>query len=179
MAKSNLTETQKAILKKLTDEFTQLNAVVPEPQGLIDVGAIKEQSRLEKQFNHECDMANKAFTNLKIDAMLKDMETIRGDLAKLNLGIKRSYQGAESIEIFPTHKPYEQIEHYYKFRIDYKDSHHYEKQFGSIKRRVDCKYCISFSKDSIFNINRETFGELIQSNEFKEKLKWLYEASLK
>ena len=179
MAKTNLTETQKDILKRLTDEFTQLNAVAPEPQGLIDVAGIMEVSRLEKQFNHECDMANKAFTKLKCDAMLKDMETIRGDLAKLNLGIKRSYEGAESIEIYPTHKPYAQIEHYHKFRIDYKDSHHYEKQFNGIKRRIDCKYCIRFEKNSIFNISRETFMELIQSNDFKEKLKWLYEATLK
>lgn len=179
MAKSNLTDTQKNIIKRLTDEFTQLNAVAPEPQGLIDVAGIMEQSRLEKQFNHECDMANKAFTKLKCDAMLKDMETIRGDLAKLNLGIKRSYEGAESIEIYPTHKPYAEVEHYYKFRIEYKDSHHYERQLGSIKRRVDCKYCISFEKNSIFRISRETFVEMIQSNDFKEKLKWLYEATLK
>ena len=179
MAKSNLTQTQKDILKRLTDEFTQLNEVAPEPQGLIDVAGIMEQTRLEKQFNHECDMANKAFTKLKCDVMLKDMETIRGDLAKLNLGIKRSYEGAESIEIFPTHKPYEQIDHYYKFRIDYKDSHHYERQLGSIKRNVQCKYCIRFEKNSIFSISRETFVEMIQCNEFKEKLKWLYEATLK
>lgn len=179
MAKSNLTDTQKNIIKRLTDEFTQLNEVAPEPQGLIDVAGIMEQSRLEKQFNHECDMANKAFTKLKCDAMLKDMETIRGDLAKLNLGIKRSYEGAQSIEIYPTHKPYEQIEHYYKFRIEYKDSHHYERQFYGIKRRIDCKYCISFDKNSIFRISRETFKEFIQCNDFKEKLKWLYEATLK
>ena len=179
MAKSNLTDTQKNIIKRLTDEFTQLNAVAPEPQGLIDVAGIMEQSRLEKEFNHECNMANKAFTKLKCDAMLKDMETIRGDLAKLNLGIKRSYEGAQSIEIFPTHKPYAEVEHYYKFRIEYKDSHHYERQLGSIKRNVQCKYCISFVKNSIFNISRETFVEIIQSNEFKEKLKWLYEATLK
>lgn len=179
MAKTNLTQTQKDILKKLTDEFTQLNAVAPEPQGLIDVAGIMEQTRLEKQFNHECDMANKAFTKLKCDVMLKDMETIRGDLAKLNLGIKRSYEGAESIEIYPTHKPYEQIDHYYKFRIDYKDSHHYERQLGSIKRNVQCRYCIRFEKNSIFGISRETFVEMIQCDEFKEKLKLLYEATLK
>lgn len=179
MAKTNLTQTQKDILKKLTDEFTQLNAVAPEPQGLIDVAGIMEQTRLEKQFNHECDMANKTFTKLKCDVMLKDMETIRGDLAKLNLGVKRSYEGAESFEIFPTHKPYEQVEHYYKFRVEYKDSHHYERQLGKIKRNVQCKYCIRFEKNSIFNISRETFVELIQSDDFKEKLKWLYEATLK
>ena len=179
MAKTNLTDTQKAILKKLTDEFTQLNAVAPEPQGLIDVAGIMEQSRIEKQFNHECDMANKAFTKLKCDAMLKDMETIRGDLAKLNLGIKRSYEGAESFEIFPTHKPIEQIEYYNKFRVNYKDSHHYERQLNGIKRRIDCRYCISFEKNSIFSITAQTFGELISTNEFKEKLKGLYEVTLK
>ena len=179
MAKTNLTQTQKDILKKLTDEFVQLNAVAPEPHGLIDVGAIMEKSRLEKQFNHECDMANKTFTKLKCDVMLKDMETIRGDLAKLNLGIKRSYNGAESIEIYPTHKPYEEVEHCYKFRIEYKDSHHYERQFGSIKRRIDSRYCIRFEKNSIFSISRETFVEMIQCDDFKEKLKYLYEVTLK
>jgi hypothetical protein len=179
MAKTNLTDTQKAILKKLTDEFTQLNAVAPEPQGLIDVAGIMEQSRLEKQFNHECDMANKTFTKLKCDAMLKDMETIRGDLAKLNLGIQRSYNGAESFEIYPTHKPYEQIEYYHKFRIEYRNSHHYERQFGSIERNVSCKYCVRFEKNSIFHISRETFGELIATEDFKEKLKGLYEVTLK
>ena len=175
MAKSNLTDTQKDILKKLTDEFTQLNAVAPEPQGLIDVAGIMEQSRLEKQFNHECDMANKAFTKLKCDVMLKDMETIRGDLAKLNLGVVRSYNGAESFEIYSTHKPYAQLDYYHKFRVEYKDSHHFERQLNGIKRRVSCKFCISFEKNSIFRISRDTFIELIQSNEFKEKLKWLYE----
>jgi hypothetical protein len=179
MAKTNLTDTQKSIIKKLTDEFVQLNAVAPEPKGLIDVAGIMEQTRIEKQFYHECDMANKTFTKLKCDAMLKDMETIRGDLAKLNLGIKRSYEGAESLEIFPTHKPYEQIESYNRFRIDYQDSHHYERQLGSIKQRVQCRYCISFEKNSIFRISRETFKEFIQCNEFHEKLKWLYEATLK
>jgi hypothetical protein len=179
MAKTNLTDTQKAIIKKLTDEFVQLNAVAPEPQGLIDVAGIMEQTRLEKQFNHECEIANKTFTKLKCDAMLKDMETIRGDLAKLNLGIKRSYEGAESLEIFPTHKPYEQIDHYHKFRLEYKDSHHYERKLGGITRYVQCRYCIRFEKNSIFSISRETFVEMIQCNDFKEKLKYLYEATLK
>jgi hypothetical protein len=178
MAK-NLTSTQKDIIKRLTDEFTQLNAVTPEPLGLIDVAGIMEKSRLEKQFNHECDQANKTFTKLKCDAMLKDMETIRGDLAKLNLGIKRSYENAESFEIYPTHKPYEQLEYYHKFRIEYRDSHHYERQFNGIKRNVSCKYCVRFEKNSIFYISRETFVEMIQCNDFKEKLKYLYEATLK
>ena len=179
MAKNNLTSEQKEIIKQLTDEFTKLNNTTPISTGLIDVNEIMETSRLEKEFGNECTLANKTFSKLKCDAMLKDMETIRGDLALLNLGIKRSYEGAESIEIFPTHKPYEQIDHYYKFRIDYKDSHHYERQLGSIKRNVQCKYCIRFEKNSIFSISRETFVEMIQCNEFKEKLKWLYEATLK
>lgn len=179
MAKANLTSTQKDIIKRLTDEFIQLNSVAPEPQGLIDVAGIMEQTRLEKQFNHEVDVANKTFTKLKNDAMLKDMETIRGDLAKLNLGIKRSYEGASSFEIYPTHKPYEQIEHYYKFRVEYKASHHYERQLGNIKRNVDCKYCVLFAQNSLFNTSRETFGELIATKEFKDKLKSLYEQTIK
>lgn len=178
MAKANLTPTQKAIIKALTDEFTQLNEVQPEPQGLIDVSGIMEQARLEKEFNHECEIANKTFTKLKCDAMLKDMESIRGDLAKLNLGIRRSYEGAESFEIFPTHKPIEQIEYNNKFRIEYRDSHHYERKLGGITRYIQCRYCIRFEKNSIFHISRETFGELIATEDFKEKLKYLYEQTI-
>lgn len=179
MAKTSLTQGQKEIIKRLTDEFTQLNEVAPEPQGLIDVAGIMEQSRLEKQFMNECDMADKTFKKLKCDAMLKDMESIRGDLAKLNLGIQRSYEGAESFEIFPTNKPFDKIEHYYKFRIEYKASHHYERQFGKLKRNVNCRYCVRFENNQIFHTSKETFAELIQTENFKEKLKYLYEASLK
>jgi hypothetical protein len=178
MAKSNLTQTQKDIIKKLTDEFTKINAVAPEPKGLIDVGAIIEEARLEKQFEHECKQANQAFTKLCHNAMLNDMETIRGDLAKLNLGIKRSYEGASSFEIYPTHKPYEQLEHYHKFTVEYRASHHYERKHGKITRQINCKYCVRFEQNSLFHTSRETFGELIATNEFKEKLKWLYEKTV-
>ena len=179
MAKTSLTQGQKEIIKRLTDEFTQLNAVAPEPQGLIDVAGIMEQSRLEKQFINECDMADKTFHKLKCDTMLKDMETIRGDLAKLNLGIQRSYEGADSFEIFPTHKPFKEIDYYYKLRIEYKASHHYERQYGKLKRKVNSRYCVRFQNNQIFHTSKDTFAELIQTENFKDKLKYLYEATIK
>ncbi len=178
MAKSNLTDTQKNIIKRLTDEFTQLNAVAPEPQGLIDVAGIMEQSRLEKEFNHECNIANKAFTKLKCDAMLKDMETIRGDLAKLNLDVKRSYEGAESFEIFPTHKPYNKLSGNEKLIMEYRDSHHYPRKLGHLQINVSCQYSVRFQISSLFYTTRDTFIELIQTDSFKKELKYLYERSL-
>ena len=107
MSTNNLSLEQKAIIKKLTDEFAKLNNTISIPTGLIDVNEIMESSRLEKEFRNECRMANNAYTKLKIDAMLKDMETIKSDLAILNLAVRRTYENSESFEIYPTHKPYD------------------------------------------------------------------------
>ena len=75
--------------------------------------------------------------------------------------------------------PYEQVKHYDKFRIEYTTSHHYERKLGSIKRNVDAQYCVRFQLNSIFYASRETFVELIATNEFKDRLKRLYEATLR
>ena len=107
---AKLTQNQKSIIKALTDEFEKINAVQSEPMGLIDVGGIIEEARLEKEFENECNMANEAFKKLKINEMLKDMESIRSDLKRLNLDVKQVNVGWCSFEIFPTHKEYKLLE---------------------------------------------------------------------
>lgn len=179
MAKNNLTLEQKEIIKQLTDEFTKLNNTTPISTGLIDVNEIMETSRLEKEFENECTLANKTFSKLKCDAMLKDMESIRGDLALLNLGVQRSYEGSHSFEIYPTHKPYDKIEHYHMVRIEYKDSHHYERTLNKLKRNISCQYRISMSISQVSNVVSPTFAEFIKTQSFKEKLKYLYELTIK
>jgi len=90
MAKSNLTDTQKSILKRLTDEFTQLNAVAPEPQGLIDVAGIMEQTRLEKLTTAEVtpDLAydiiktNIQNNNVTVNTQATDAKGIARELPK-------------------------------------------------------------------------------------------------
>lgn len=179
MSKNNLSLEQVAIIKKLTDEFAKLNNTISIPTGLIDVNEIMETSRLEKEFRNECKMANNAYTKLKIDAMLKDMETIKGDLAILNLAVKRSYEGSESFEIYPTHKPYDQLEYYYKLRVNYKDTHHYEKTFKGISIRIDCKFGLTIELNQITNTKPLPFDEFIKSSSFRDRLKTLYEQTIK
>lgn len=178
MAKNTLTDEQKAIIKRLTDEFTKLNEPAPTSMGLIDVSGIMEDSRLEKEFNNECELANKTFGKLKCDAMLKDMESIRGDLKKLGLDAKRSYEGAHSFEIYPTHKPFNDLDYYQKVRIEYKDSHHYERKHKSLIRRVTAQYCVGTQHSQVTNVTSPTFSEFIKTQTFKDKLKYLYEQTI-
>jgi len=179
MSKNNLTLEQKSIIKRLSDEFEKLNVSIPVSMGLIDISGIKEDARLEKEFNNECTLANSTFNRLKCDAMLKDMESIKGDLALLNLGVKRSYHNSDSFEIYPTHKPYDEVEHYYKIRIEYKDSHFYERKYKSIERNVQCRYCVSMDFNQISSVRKDTFAEFIQHPIVKDKLKYLYEQTIK
>jgi len=179
MAKNNLTAEQKTIIKRLTDEFTKLNEPAPISMGLIDVGSIIEDARIEKEFENECDLANKAFANLKITQMIKDMESIKGDLKLLNLAVKRSYEGSHSFEIYPTHKPIEQLEHYNKLRLDYKNTHNYEKKCNKLTRHIDCQYGVRMDVSQISHTNPIPFNEFIKNCWFKDKLKYLYEQTIK
>ncbi len=176
MVKSNLTESQTNIIKQLTNEFNKINTAIPESNHLIDVNEIIENSRLEQEFLKEIELANKTFNKLKIDAMLNDMESIRGDLAKLNIGIQQSYVGANSFTIFPTHKPFQNIESYYKIRITYKNTHHLIRKYKDIERHIDCQYKICF--DGSFTQYSKTFNEFIKTESFKDTLKTLYEQTL-
>jgi len=179
MSTNKLSLEQVAIIKQLTDEFAKLNNTISIPTGLIDVNEIMDSSRLEKEFRDECNMANNAYKKLKIDAMLKDMETIKGDLAILNLAVRRTYNNSESFEIYPTHKPYDQLKYYHKLRVEYKDTHHYEKTFKGITIRIDCKYGVTIEINQITKTKPLPFDEFIQSSSFRDKLKTLYEETIK
>ena len=179
MAKNTLTLEQKAIIKRLTDEFTKLNEPAPTSMGLIDVSGIMEDARIEKEFMHECDLANRTFSNLKCNQMFKDMESIKGDLAMLNLAVKRSYECSHSFEIYPTHKPIEELEYYHKLRVEYKNTHHYEKKCNKLTRHIDCQYGVSMQVSQITSIDPIPFNEFIQSKWFKDNLKYLYEQTIK
>lgn len=179
MAKSNLTDEQKSIIKRLTDEFEKINYEKPSPMGLIDVNEIIENTRLEKQFNNECELANKAFSKFKRDEMAKDMESIKGDLEKLNLGARILGQFSESFIIFPTHKPYDNLDYYQKVTIEYKDSHHYTRTYKGIQRNISTKYSVGTNHSQICYASAQTFAEFIKSDVFKEKLTYLYKQTLK
>ena len=179
MSKANLTTTQKAIIKSLSDEFSKLNTPIQISSGLIDVDDIMENVRIEKDFENECDLANKTFSKLKIAQMLKDMESIKSDLAILNLAVKRSYEGSHSFDIYPTHKPFDQLEHYYMFKVEYKNTHYHEKKCNKITRHIDCQYGVRMDVSQISHSNPIPFNEFIKSSYFKDRLKFLYEQTIK
>lgn len=173
MSKNNLSSEQKEIIKRLTDEFTKINNSIPVSMGLIDVNEIIESTRLKQEFFNECRMANDTFTKLKNNAMLKDMESIRGDLAKLNLDVKRSYANSESFEILSNEKSG------IKMRIEYKNSHYYDKNHGEITNRIQCQYVVGMQMGHFSFASCKTFNEFIKTDCFKNELKRLYEWSLK
>lgn len=177
--KNNLTESQRNIIQLMTEEFSKLNSTGVESQGLIDIAGIIEQSNLETQFIKECQAITNAFEKLKTDTMLRDMESIRGDLAKLNLGIKRTYENSDSIEIYPAHKPYGELGYSDKLRLEYITSQYTSRSLGSVSRSIPSKYIIRFRENSIFYVQAYTFAELIATEKFKEELKYLYRQTLK
>lgn len=174
-----LTESQKNIIQLMTEEFSKLNSTEVESQGLIDISGIIEESNLETQFIKECGAITKAFEGLKIDTMLRDMENIRGDLAKLNLGIRRTYENSDSIEIYPTHKPYGELGYSDKLRLEYITSNYTSRSLGNVSRSIPSKHIIRFRENSISYIQTYTLTELISTKKFKEELKYLYQQTLK
>jgi hypothetical protein len=169
-----LTESQKNIIQLMTEEFSKLNSTEVESQGLIDIAGIIEQSSLETQFIKECIAITKAFEKLKIDTMLRDMESIRGDLKKLNLGIKRTYENSDSIVIYPTHKPYHELVPSDKLRLEYITSYYTNRSLGNVSRSIPSKYIVRFLENSTFYVHRNTLAGLIATEKFKEQLKYLY-----
>lgn len=177
--KNNLTESQKNIIKLMTEEFSKLNSTKVESQGLIDISGIIEQSNLETQFIKECQAITKAFEKLKIDTMLRDMESIRGDLAKLNLSIRRTYENSDSIEIYPTNKPSHELVPSDKLRLEYITSNYTSRSLGSVSQSIPSKYIIRFRENSISYVQAYTLAELISTKKFNEELKYLYKQTLK
>ena len=169
-----LTESQKNIIQLMTEDFSKLNSTGVESQGLIDIAGIIEESNLETQFIKECIAITKAFENLKIDTMLGDMESIRGDLAKLNLGIKRTYENSDSIEIYPTHKPYHELVPSDKLKLEYITSHYTNRDLGNVSRSIPSKYIVRFRDYNVFYVQEYTLAEIIATKKFKEQLKYLY-----
>lgn len=169
-----LTESQKNIIQLMTEEFSKLNSIEVKSQGLIDIAGIIEESNLETQFINECVAITKAFEKLKIDTMLRDMESIRGDLAKLNLGIRRTYENSDSIEIYPTNKPSHELVPSDKLRLEYITSEYTSRSLGSVSRSVPSKYIIRFRENSVFYVQGNTLAGLIATEKFKEQLKYLY-----
>jgi hypothetical protein len=172
-----MTQTQQQIIFDLTKEFESINKKAPAKGKLIDISLILDEVHQDDTTRQLVSINNKAQTDAVWDMLYNDIKIMNDDLAPLGLIVKPMYEkynahtkcglviscGLHRLEI-TYHMKYTNVR-----LINKQDIKSYQ-GFKCVSGYLEC---------SSWENTYETLQELVESTYFKQKIRFMYESTLK